>query len=730
MKKYLAMLLFLCFAFPLYAAEVINSGATNPVAPYGDYINFGSKIGSSGYGFRTNSGTVEVKNQTGTWAALYAGGSVTSVSVTTANGVSGSVANPTTTPAITLSLGAITPSSVNSVVLSGTATPNLSVTGTASVSGTNTGDQTNITGNAATVTTNANLTGHVTSTGNAAVLGSFTSANLAGALSDETGSGAAVFGTAPTLTGTVNFTDSIVNITNNTIADVFNVSRDTTSGALKINLQNNNNIASDASAYAMYDAITNGGSRLQMGSYGTNYSNSDFAGKSKVVGYKNGLILGSYENGGDIDFWVGGADASYRKMKLFSNGYLGLGYGAIGTAGLFEVRDGGIALTDADVNQPFSSFHSTLFGEISSHSDTAGGVRISGVSDTDATALALIGQVGTSTPTTAAVSIVGYKNNAGSATALAFNEKLYSLSNNGLVRHTIFGNGGMSIGTSTNNFGGYGVNQPVLTMSGLTGDNYAVKEFINPSPGINSVVGADNYQSASTQIANIQVSCNEATNKGKIRYYLASDGGTMYDTITMSPTIVYFAGNNIFMGVGTTTPSTKLDVVGTVTASMGYKFSDGSSIISGKQPFIQLSDSTNQEPGVTTPVIVTFDTQDSVESMSQSGGTITVHRAGVYSILACGQAGKTQGATNIILNLWAKKNTSWIPNSSVSNAVKIAEDRKVLPLNIVTRLAAGDTINIYQSIDTTGDGAGLKVYNPSGEPRIPSIIFTMYRIGD
>lgn len=39
-------------------------------------------------------------------------GTVTSVSVTTANGVSGSVATATTTPAITLTLGAITPTSV------------------------------------------------------------------------------------------------------------------------------------------------------------------------------------------------------------------------------------------------------------------------------------------------------------------------------------------------------------------------------------------------------------------------------------------------------------------------------------------------------------------------------------------------------------------------------------------------------------------------------------------
>ena len=57
----------------------------------------------------------------------------------------------------------------------------------------------NTTGNAGTVTTNANFTGHVTSTGNAAVLGTFSSAQLRTALSDETGSGVAVFATSPTL---------------------------------------------------------------------------------------------------------------------------------------------------------------------------------------------------------------------------------------------------------------------------------------------------------------------------------------------------------------------------------------------------------------------------------------------------------------------------------------------------------------------------------------------------
>lgn len=74
--------------------------------------------------------------------AAAGGGSVTSVSVTTANGVSGTVANPTTTPAISLALGAITPTSVAATgAMSGS-----------NLSGTNTGDQTNITGNAGTAT--------------------------------------------------------------------------------------------------------------------------------------------------------------------------------------------------------------------------------------------------------------------------------------------------------------------------------------------------------------------------------------------------------------------------------------------------------------------------------------------------------------------------------------------------------------------------------------------------
>ena len=80
---------------------------------------------------------------------------------------------------------------------------------------------TNITGTASgltagNVTTNANLTGAVTSSGNATSLGSFSSANLLGALTDETGTGSAVFATSPTLVTPILGTPTSATLTNAT----------------------------------------------------------------------------------------------------------------------------------------------------------------------------------------------------------------------------------------------------------------------------------------------------------------------------------------------------------------------------------------------------------------------------------------------------------------------------------------------------------------------------------
>jgi hypothetical protein len=86
-----------------------------------------------------------------------------------------------------------------------------------------------VTGNADTVTTNANLTGHITSSGNAAVLGSFTVAQLSAALSNASISGNNT-GDQTTVSGSSGTVTSIGNLT----GDVTSSNRATTIAAAAV----------------------------------------------------------------------------------------------------------------------------------------------------------------------------------------------------------------------------------------------------------------------------------------------------------------------------------------------------------------------------------------------------------------------------------------------------------------------------------------------------------------
>jgi len=87
-------------------ADVIAAGVATYLLP--------ASYGTAGQALTDVSGSGTPRALS--WASAGGGGSgtVTTVSVATALGVSGSVTNPTTTPAITITLGAIQPTSVNS----------------------------------------------------------------------------------------------------------------------------------------------------------------------------------------------------------------------------------------------------------------------------------------------------------------------------------------------------------------------------------------------------------------------------------------------------------------------------------------------------------------------------------------------------------------------------------------------------------------------------------------
>jgi len=66
-----------------------------------------------------------------------------------------------------------------------------------------------------------------------------------------------------------------------------------------------------------------------------------------------------------------------------------------------------------------------------------------------------------------------------------------------------------------------------------------------------------------------------------------------------------------------------------------------------------------------------------------------------------------------------------VANSNVELRISGSNDADVIPLIITRDMIVGEKINVMQSVSTTGNGIGLVVINPSGEPRIPSIIFAI-----
>jgi len=133
------------------------------------------------------AGSITSATWNGTTVAVNRGGTGTTTSTGT-----GSVVLSTSPTLVTPALG--TPSALVGTNITGTATAFT----------------------ASNVTTNANLTGAVTSVGNATSLGSFSSANLLGALTDETGTGSAVFATSPTLVTPILGTPTSGTLTNAT----------------------------------------------------------------------------------------------------------------------------------------------------------------------------------------------------------------------------------------------------------------------------------------------------------------------------------------------------------------------------------------------------------------------------------------------------------------------------------------------------------------------------------
>jgi len=147
--------------------------------------------------------------------------------------------------------------------------------------------------------------------------------------------------------------------------------------------------------------------------------------------------------------------------------------------------------------------------------------------------------------------------------------------------------------------------------------------------------------------------------------------------------------------------------------------------------YAQITSTEDQRPGGTSPVLITMNQNDEISGIEHSAenpGDIRIKEAGVYVIIAAPQVGRTSGTKERYVDIWLRKNGKDIPNSNVRNVVGTSGAKDVIVNQTMMSFDSEDLINVMMSVEVPDEGLGIEAIHPTGEPLIPSIIFSMHKI--
>ncbi len=149
--------------------------------------------------------------------------------------------------------------------------------------------------------------------------------------------------------------------------------------------------------------------------------------------------------------------------------------------------------------------------------------------------------------------------------------------------------------------------------------------------------------------------------------------------------------------------------------------------------YAQISSTEDQRPTVTTPVLVELNQNDSIsgiEHTAENPGTIRISDSGIYVLIAAPQVGRTSGTKARFVDFWLRKNGTDIENSNVRVVIGENSSKDVIVNQSMMPFNAGDLVNVMMSVEVPDEGLGIEAIHPTGEPLIPSIIFSMHKIKD
>ena len=143
--------------------------------------------------------------------------------------------------------------------------------------------------------------------------------------------------------------------------------------------------------------------------------------------------------------------------------------------------------------------------------------------------------------------------------------------------------------------------------------------------------------------------------------------------------------------------------------------------------YLQASSSVTQCPG-TAPEVVALDIVDAANGITLASNAITVGEAGPYLVVAAPQVGREGAGPYGCFDLWLRVNGADVANSNVqlcqdegSRAKDVIISQGIVPME------AGDTLEVLMSANNPDAALCIEAIQPSGEPLVPSIIFSMIK---
>ena len=146
----------------------------------------------------------------------------------------------------------------------------------------------------------------------------------------------------------------------------------------------------------------------------------------------------------------------------------------------------------------------------------------------------------------------------------------------------------------------------------------------------------------------------------------------------------------------------------------------------------QMSSSLSQKASVQ-GTLVTMDSNDALGGLEHDDKAkspdIVIKDEGVYFMVAAIQVGKEKGdGGDDYIDVWMKQNGKDVDNSGCRQAIKDSKFTTVLVCQGIAECKAGDKFNVVISSNSVDHGVGIIKIAPKGEPAIPSIIFSIFKI--